>query len=291
MRFATLHPRLFFLALDAKSTLQAVPVPNRLSKLLLLAVLFFAGNMSRAQEKRAAPADLDVYDGFETATLSNLWEASRFAAGAVEMQGDIVRSGHGAAKITVRSNDKFEAGINGNSDSERAELLEARKLTAKENLAYEYSFSMFFPADFPIVPVRLVIAQWKQYCPEGGKCSDDSPVLAIRYIAGVLSITQDFGKKQVILYQKKDEFRKRWLDFKFRLRFSTDQNGRIDAWLDGQQVVNYKGCTANPESASTGYPNPSYFYFKMGLYRNVMPQPMTSYIDEYRKKLLRDAEF
>ena len=27
-------------------------------------------------------------------------------------------------------------------------------------------------------------------------------------------------------------------------------------------------------------------YFKMGLSRNVMPEPMTLYVDEYRKKLL-----
>jgi hypothetical protein len=43
---------------------------------------------------------------------------------------------------------------------------------------------MYLPSDFPIVPMRLVVAQWKQYC--GGDslpCSDDSPVLAVRYMA------------------------------------------------------------------------------------------------------------
>jgi hypothetical protein len=29
----------------------------------------------------------------------------------------------------------------------------------------------------------------------------------------------------------------------------------------------------------------------MGLYRKLMPQPMTVYIDEYRKRQLRDDEF
>ena len=32
------------------------------------------------------------------------------------------------------------------------------------------------------------------------------------------------------------------------------------------------------------YRDPSRFYFKMGLYRDVMPQPMTVYIDEYSKR-------
>jgi hypothetical protein len=220
--------------------------------------------------------------------LSKIWDTDRFVAGAVTMQTNIVRAGHGAAKMVVRANDKFEAGINGNSDSERAELLEARKLTSKENVTYEHSFSMFIPAEFPIVPTRLVIAQWKQFCPKGGNCFDDSPVLAVRYISGALKVTQNISKKQTTLFEKKDEFRNRWLDFKFRVRFSTNDTGHIKAWLGDQQIVNYTGATAYPETAATSYPNPSRFYFKMGLYRNAMTEPMTIYVDEYRKKQLTD---
>lgn len=248
------------------------------------------GHVSGAQSTNVSATAIDVYDGFETASLSDIWETSRFVPGAVEVQTDVVRAGHRALRITVHARDKFEAGINGSSDNERDELLEARRLTSKENDAYEYAFSMFFPANFPIVPTRLVIAQWKQYCPEGGNCSDDSPVLAVRFMSGVLKITQDIGKDQTILYQKKDEFRNHWLDFKFRVRFSRNGNGRIMAWLGDKQVVDYKGVTANSENASTGYPSPSRFYFKMGLYRDLMAKPMTIYIDEYRKRQLCDDE-
>jgi hypothetical protein len=253
---------------------------------LVTGLSLLSTGVSRAHETNASTRAMDVYDGFETTRLSKVWDTDRFVPGAVEMQTNIFRAGHGAAKITVHAKDKFEAGINGDSDSERAELLEARKLTSKENEAYEFSFSMLIPTNFPIVPTRLVIAQWKQYCPEGGNCSDDSPVLAIRYISGVLRITQNIGKKQTTLYQEKGEFRNRWLDFKFHVRFSTNENGRVKAWLGDKQVVDYRGVTANPENAATGYPSPSRFYFKMGLYRNVMAEPMTIYIDEYRKKEL-----
>jgi len=253
---------------------------------LVAGLLFLSTVISRAADAPATGPLLDVYDGFETSTLSQVWDTDRFVPGAVEMQTNIFRAGHGAAKITVRSNDKFEAGINGNSDSERAELLEAKKLTSKEHEAYEFSFSMFMPTNFLIVPTRLVIAQWKQYCPKDGPCSDDSPVLAIRYIGGVLKITQNIGKPQTTLYQESGEFRNRWLDFRFQIRFSADKTGRIKAWLGDKQVVDFTGVTANPETAVTGYPDPSRFYFKMGLYRNVMPEPMTIYIDEYRKKQL-----
>jgi hypothetical protein len=235
----------------------------------------------------AAPVPLDVHDGFETPELSKLWSADRFEPGAVTMQTNIVRAGHSAAKITVQARDKFEAGINGNKDSERAELLEAKKLVAKENVNYEYSFSLFIPTNFPVVPTRLVVAQWKQYCPDGGNCFDDSPVLAIRYISGALKITQNINSQHgTVLYQEKAEFRGRWLDFKFQTRFSPGENGQIKVWLGDKQIVDYHGVTADSENAATGYPNPSYFYFKMGLYRDVMAEPMIIYIDEYRKRQL-----
>jgi hypothetical protein len=116
-------------------------------------------------------------------------------------------------------------------------------------------------------------------------------VLAVRYISGELIITQDLDKKYIELYRKKDEFRGRWLDFRFQVRFATNQTGRVKAWLDGKQLVDHKGVTADAEGAGTGYSSPGHFYFKMGLYRNVMPEPWTIYIDEYRKKQLPDGEF
>lgn len=260
---------------------------------LPLAGLWFAQvTVSSGQNPGPTATGLNVHDGFETAGLSPLWSMDRFEPGAVTMQTNIVRAGRSAAKITVHSRDKYEAGINGNSDSERAELREAGKLAAREGRNYEQSFSLFIPTNFPIVPTRLVIAQWKQYCANGGKCDDDSPVLAIRYISGTLKITQNINSPhETLLYQEKGEFRGRWLDFKFQVRFSPRENGRLKAWLGDKQLVDYQGITANPENATTGYPSPSRFYFKMGLYRNVMPEPMTVYIDEYRKRELPDDGF
>jgi len=232
---------------------------------------------------RAPQSHVDVYDGFETGKLSRIWDTDRFERGAVTMQSAIVRAGHGAAKVVVRSRDKFEAGINGNRDTERAELRETSKLISKENQAYEYSFSMFVPLDFPIVPTHLVIAQWKQDCDGHAPCSDDSPVVALRYTSGVLQITHQIGRHRAALFQTGEDLRGKWTDFRFQIRFTTHEDGLLRAWLNGLPVVDYRGMTAYPESAVTGYANPSIFYFKMGLYRDVMAEPMTIYIDEYRK--------
>lgn len=226
-----------------------------------------------------------IVDGFDGPQLSNLWETSRFAPSAVTLQSNIVRNGHGAVKITLHAGDMFEAGRNGEADSERDELLEARRFVSREDVPYEFSWSMYLPADFPIVPVRLVVAQWKQFCDgEAKPCSDDSPVLAVRYSSGILRITQDIDHKYHILFEQKRDLRSRWLNLRFQVRFTTRKTGLVKAWLDGRQVVDFTGITADPETKAGGYHSPGHFFFKMGLYRNVMPQPMTIYLDEYRKQ-------
>ena len=197
------------------------------------------------------------------------------------IQSKIVRQGHGAACITLKAGDTFEAGIGKSKSTERDELREANNLVSVENDLYEYQFSLFLPDSFPIVSTRLVIAQWKQYCPGDSICSDDSPVMAIRYVSGRLFITiqTDSGAKTV--YQTTDEMRNKWLDFRFRVRFSRLDNGQTDAWLNEQQIIHYQGATCY--SSKKGYTGKSVFYFKTGLYRDLMAEPMTIYIDEYKK--------
>lgn len=242
-----------------------------------------------AEKTDARTNGISLYDGFESAPLNTIWETRRLVPSALEFQSNVVHTGKGALKITVHPFDKKEVHPNG-VYTERDELLEAKQFNARENESYEHSFSMFMPADFPIVPTRLVIAQWKQFCPLEKKCSKGHPVLAIRYVDGVLTLTQTFGQTKKILYEEKGEFRNRWLNFRFQVRFSSRDNGRIKAWMDGKQIVDYTGATANPENAKTEYPNPGRFYFKMGLYRDGMTEPMTIYVDEYRKKSLPKGE-
>jgi len=225
---------------------------------------------------------VSVYDDFEAPKLGKLWASDRFAPGTVEIQSAITRKGHGAVRISLKAGDVFEKGLGTNHDSERDELREATELVSKEGLLYEYAFSMYLPEDFVIVPTRLVIAQWKQFCPEGAACSDDSPVMALRYESGKLRITLQTDSGQDTLFQTNGELRGKWLDFKFRIRFSRGDNGKIEGWMGEKQVVNYRGITGYSEKR--GYAAQSRFYFKMGLYRDVMPEPMSIYIDEYSKK-------
>lgn len=222
-----------------------------------------------------------VSDGFETPGLRKHWGTRRFLPGAVQIQSSVVRAGKRAARITLRPGDQIpqERG----TKLERAELQESRRLWSAVDSAYEYSFSEFLPQGFPIESTRLVIAQWKQNCPVDS-CTPDGPMLAIRYEAGELFITKQVTAEKEVLYRTREDIRNRWLDFRFQIRFSRSQSGRIKAWLGDSMIIDYKGVTAYPVSG--GYVEDGLFYLKMGLYRDRSPEPMTIYLDEYRKQPL-----
>jgi hypothetical protein len=227
-------------------------------------------------------AQVNVYDGFETKKLNKIWNDDRMVQGAFETQSNFVRNGNSAAKISLKTGDVFEAGNDSSRSSERDELAEAKEFWSVENKQYEYKFSLLLPDSFPIVPIRLVIAQWKQKCPSGNTCSDDSPVMAVRYVSGRLYITLRTDTTEQTVYQTMEEIRNKWLDFTFKVRFSRTASGQVDAWLNQKQIINFRGVTCY--SSKRGYPDISRFYFKTGLYRDVMAEPMTIYIDEYSKK-------
>jgi len=190
-----------------------------------LLALFLTANICQCQ--------ISAYDGFESLKLSNIWSIERMVPRSLEIQTNIVKQGKRAVKITLKTNDTFEAGNAKSAPTERDELLQTSYYSPHEGLKYEYQFSMFLPEDFPIVNRRLVIAQWKQYCDGGDTalCSDDSPVLSIRYVAGELYITLQTDSGVNKLYKLNDEIKNRWLDFKFQIRFSRQKDGEVRSFL------------------------------------------------------------
>jgi len=229
---------------------------------------------------RAIP--LHIYDGFESSHLSRWrWSRYRFVPGAVVIQDAVVRSGHRALAITVHPGDRFEQGVDGSANTERAELMEAWWLFSHTGHTYTYSFSLFLPEDFPQTSERLVLAQWRQLC-EARRCRPDRPILAVRYEDGRLLVTRQDQDEKVVLYQGAEDLRGRWLDFQFATRFDAGANGSIDATLNGQNIVHYRGPTVF--QPAPGYPRHGLVYFKTGLYRDARNEPpWTIYLDEYRK--------
>lgn len=224
-----------------------------------------------------------ISDNFESDSLSSIWRKDKFVRGALEIQSTHVRSGQKAVKLTLRPGDQIEE--EKGTILERAELREPKELTSVEQQDYSYSFSVFLPEDFPIVPTRLVIAQWKQNC-EGGNCDPNNPVIALRFESGEFRITLQSGPQKTILFSQTETILNRWLDFRFWIRFSRDQDGKIMAWLNNKEIIDFKGVTAYSEVF--GYPYPGNFYFKIGLYRDHIDQPMVIYIDDYSKQKMKE---
>ena len=66
----------------------------------------------------------------------------------------------------------------------------------------------------------------------------------------------------------------RWTDMVYHVRYSSGEDGRIEVWMNGTQVVSYRGATASEAGADR-------FYNKVGLYRDRWKEPMTMYLDNY----------
>ncbi len=225
---------------------------------------------------------IDVYDDFEAPSLKNIWSTDRMESHSFEIQSQIKRKGKSAAKITLRTGDVVEAGNDSSLASERDELEEISSLESVNDITYEYQFSMFLPDSFPVVNTRLIIAQWKEKCP-ASYCSDDSPIIAIRYRSGKLFITLNTDSGRQKLFETSEEIKNRWLDFRFQIKFSKHADGKIIAFLNEKNIINYDGIRSYSEIR--GYDSEhNRYYFKMGLYRDRMPEPMCIYIDEYSKK-------
>jgi hypothetical protein len=227
-------------------------------------------------------SQINVYDDFEGPGLNRIWTTGRMELRSFEIQSGSVRKGKNAAKITLRTGDIVEAGNDTSLASERDELEEVEYLNSVQNKTYSYQFSLFLPASFPIVSTRLIIAQWMQRCPQK-ICSDNSPILAVRYQSGKLMLTLNTDSGRHKLYELKDEIRNRWLDFKFQIRFAEDTGGKIIGFLNDKLIFNYSGVTSYTPKKGYDATNNRY-YFKMGLYRDRILEPMVIYIDEYRKK-------
>ena len=73
-------------------------------------------------------------------------------------------------------------------------------------------------------------------------------------------------------------------DFKFQTRFTTNETGLIKGVVNGNRWLITRASTPISRNEQTGYVHRSRFYFNMGLYRDLMAEPMTIYIDEYRKR-------
>jgi hypothetical protein len=92
----------------------------------------------------------------------------------------------------------------------------------------------------------------------------------------------------VVRYETTRDIRGRWTDFVFHIRHTRTDAGFVRLWVDGERVLDFHGPTTY--GPAFGYPEDGRFYFKLGLYRDDMQEPMTIFLDEYRKRPLTKEE-
>jgi len=206
------------------------------------------------------------FDGWSTRRLVSDYSAT--------ISSDVVRVGTYAARFELRQHDYVSEGA-------RAELRDWLNAPLEDEIWY--GFSTFIPADFPIAEgIGCVLAQWH----DQAKLGDPSgkPPIAVRFKDGRLSVTgsssavASHDPDQRYEFYRLDDFQTgRWHDFNFRVNWSRYGQSQIDAWLNGEGIIGYRG--------KLGYENETVGpYFKLGMYcHGPLKTPHVAYHDNYSR--------
>ena len=129
---------------------------------------------------------VDGFDGGDFAKEGGLYykDNAEQKAGMVEFQKDVVRTGTGALKLSV----KPMCAAGDEDCSERAEIWERTKLRPPYDEGVWYGFAVKFADPIPQDDHRYLIAQWKREIEPGAE-GDFSPFLALRLRNGKLFAT------------------------------------------------------------------------------------------------------
>lgn len=149
-------------------------------------------------EANAGPAAQPLVDGFDGQDFSEaggLYYRDNFeqSAGRVEFQSEVMRSGSGALRLSVRP----VCPPADDGCSERAEIWEKTALRVPYTQGVWYGFAVRFADPIPDDDHRYLIAQWKREIgPEAQ--GDFSPFLALRLRQGKLFATVETNYLPVV---------------------------------------------------------------------------------------------
>lgn len=203
------------------------------------------------------------------------WSVRRLARpDSATIQDQIVRVGTKACRFEIVPGDYVSQGV-------RAELRDW--YNAPLEAVTWYGFSTYLPQSLSdLRGTGIVLVQWHDQA-ELGDPSGKPPV-AIRYLDGALLFTGAFAAvaspdpdKRYLFHKIVDIPHGVWLDFVFRIHWSHRQDARVDAFLNGSQLFNFKG--------PLGYRNQIQGpYFKLGVYASgEIDAPVVAYHDNYSR--------
>ncbi len=236
--------------------------------LCLLMVFFLMVTLSACRS-----TDWSYADSFEVERINRYWTTTWWSRdGGVD--DTVAMDGENALRVVVQAGDHRLFGKSGQA-TERSEINERHRHPFGRDVWY--SFSVYVPEDFPIEDTRLVMGQWKQTAIFLWK--KHSPAVAQRFRNGVFQITINNDSGRTYLYEDGSAADPtlvgEWTSFVYHIRFDKAQNGRLEVWMNGEQIIDYSGQIGYRGDLNTSY-------FRLGLYRDTMEQPMTVYYDDFR---------
>jgi len=243
-----------------------------------------SGDTSKMATDTAVNGCLDagektVVKSFESGDFTDWGEelAEEYSGTIVE---DPVRCGDFAVRFEIREGDAPDA-----TTGYRAELHELTDFIAEIGSEQWYAFSTYVPEDWPDADNRTVISQWHATPDLGDGETWRSPPLAVRYVAGELTVTSRSSSEaiqtendapEVTLYQHPEPWEKGiWHDWVFRVLWSYEDDGLVQAWLDGEAIIDQDG--------PVGYNDEVGVWFKWGIYRDDTTETQIIFHDEYRR--------
>lgn len=171
----------------------------------------------------------------------------------------------------------------------RAELRDP--LVLEKGSEWQYEFSTYFPKDLAQTGARtIVIAQWHDLKDPG--TPEQRPPFAFRLVGNQLLFslfnqeiferTGGVGLGEIL--NRTSISWDRWYRFRVIARWSATQEGAIDVFVNGQQIVRYRG--------PVGYPTDRFApYVKIGAYTvHEFKKPIVLFHTNYQRTILREAQ-
>ena len=224
------------------------------SGLTMVALAF--GPVQAAEE---ASGGIRFVGDFETGDLSDWRTNEQCCAHSINIVDTPVRAGRNAVRFEVRRDDADVA------DSKRAELKLAPVPAKSERW---YAVSLYLPEEYQEDPTPEIVTQWHA-TPDFDKGETwRSPPLALLTHEGKWRIGWRWDSKRVTEGNTPEGSQGRtlgsyetgrWTDWVFHVKWSWEEDGLLQVWKDGKQVIHHKGPNAYHDKTGT--------YFKTGIYK------------------------
>ena len=156
---------------------------------------------------------------------------------------------------------------------------------AKPNMDYWYSCSIKLPTSFPIENKPLTLMQWMAKPKTNLGENVKPPAMALHFVNGVMFATirtsNQISLKQPDLITKNTLFEISdfdlgvWKDFIFLVKWTSENNSEVRAWVNGKLMGSYAG--------PAGYADAIGPIFSFGIHRENTKQTHLAYFSDCRE--------